>query len=252
MDRLRGLQRRREACNGGPAADSRVNPPPPFFGVRGRRRRRRRRRSGDAPRDQGRRIGDTAAPPPGLPRMFVRGLGTAIPSARYTKAQCLEAFERSAWFARLDSRSHMIARLVLQRDNGIESRHLALDSLDEVFAIDPDTLDRRFLAHAPALAPRPARRRWPRRGSQRARSTRSSSAPAPATSAPGSRATSSSGSACAPTCRRSTWSARAAPRRCRTCSSAARCSARAPRTMCSRSASRSAAPRCTSTTTRAC
>ena len=84
--------------------------------------------------------------------MFVRGLGTAIPSRRYTKAQCLEAFERSAWFARLDSRSHMIARLVLQRDNGIESRHLALESLDEVFNIDPDTLDRRFLANAPALA----------------------------------------------------------------------------------------------------
>ena len=84
--------------------------------------------------------------------MFVRGLGTATPPHRYTKAECLDAFERSAWFARLDSRSHLIARLVLQRDNGIEARRLALDSLDEVFAIDPDTLDRRFLAHAPALA----------------------------------------------------------------------------------------------------
>ncbi len=84
--------------------------------------------------------------------MFVRGLGTALPPRRYTKAECLAAFERSDWFARLDSRSHMIARLVLQRDNGIEARRLALDSLDEVFTIDPDTLDRRFLAHAPALA----------------------------------------------------------------------------------------------------
>ena len=84
--------------------------------------------------------------------MHLRGIGTARPPARYTKAQCLEAFERSAWFARLDARSHTIARLVLQRDNGIESRHLALDTLDEVFEIDPDTLDRRFLAHAPALA----------------------------------------------------------------------------------------------------
>jgi len=84
--------------------------------------------------------------------MHFSGIGTATPPARYSKAQCLEAFERSAWFARLDARSHMIARLVLQRDNGIESRHLALDSLDEVFSIDPDTLDRRFLANAPALA----------------------------------------------------------------------------------------------------
>jgi hypothetical protein len=90
--------------------------------------------------------------------MHFRGIGTATPPNRYSKAQCLEAFERSDWFARLDARSHTIARLVLQRDNGIESRHLALDALDEVFSIDPDTLDRRFLAHAPASRPRRARR----------------------------------------------------------------------------------------------
>jgi alkylresorcinol/alkylpyrone synthase len=90
--------------------------------------------------------------------MYVRGLGTATPPARYTKAECLAAFQRSDWFARLDSRSHLIARTVLQRDNGIEARRLALDSLDEVFTIDPDTLDRRFLAHAPNLASEAARR----------------------------------------------------------------------------------------------
>jgi predicted naringenin-chalcone synthase len=84
--------------------------------------------------------------------MYFRGLGTATPPSRYTKAECLDAFQRSGWFARLDSRSHLIARTVLQRDNGIEARWLALGSLDEVFTIDPDTLDRRFLAHAPALA----------------------------------------------------------------------------------------------------
>ncbi len=84
--------------------------------------------------------------------MYLRGLGTATPPHRYTKAECLDAFQRSAWFAKLDTRSHLIARTVLQRDNGIEARRLALDSLDEVFTIDPDTLDRRFLDHAPALA----------------------------------------------------------------------------------------------------
>jgi predicted naringenin-chalcone synthase len=90
--------------------------------------------------------------------MYIRGIGTATPPARYTKAQCLEAFQRSEWFSRLDTRSHLIARTVLQRDNGIEARRLALDSLDEVFTIDPDTLDRRFLAHAPALASEAATR----------------------------------------------------------------------------------------------
>ena len=84
--------------------------------------------------------------------MFIRGLGTATPPARYTKAECLAAFQASDWYARLDTRSHLIARTVLQRDNGIEARRLALGSLDEVFTIDPDTLDRRFLAHAPQLA----------------------------------------------------------------------------------------------------
>ena len=84
--------------------------------------------------------------------MHFRGIGTAHPPARFTKAECLAAFQRSDWFGRLDARSHFIARTVLQRDNGIEARRLALDSLDDVFTIDPDTLDRRFLAHAPQLA----------------------------------------------------------------------------------------------------
>ena len=84
--------------------------------------------------------------------MFFSGIGTATPPSRFTKAECLAAFQRSDWYSRLDTRSHLIARTVLQRDNGIEARRLALDPLDEVFVIDPDTLGRRFLAHAPVLA----------------------------------------------------------------------------------------------------
>ena len=84
--------------------------------------------------------------------MVFRGIGTATPAARYSKAQCLAAFQASGWYARLDPRSHLIARTVLQRDNGIETRRLAVESLAEVFAIDPNTLARRFAAHAPGLA----------------------------------------------------------------------------------------------------
>ena len=83
--------------------------------------------------------------------MFIRGVGTAAPDTRYTKAECLAAFERSDWFARLDARSHLIARTVLQRDNGIDARRLAVAALDEVFRIDADTLAQRFLTHAPRL-----------------------------------------------------------------------------------------------------
>jgi len=92
------------------------------------------------------------------PSMHFRGIGTSTPPARYTKAQCLAAFEQSAWFARLDGRAHWVARKVLQHDNGIEARRLALDSLDEVFAIDPNTLAARYRRHAPLLGSSAARR----------------------------------------------------------------------------------------------
>jgi alkylresorcinol/alkylpyrone synthase len=96
--------------------------------------------------------------------MHLTGIGTAAPPARYTKAECLQAFERSNWLRRLDTRAHFIARTVLQRDNGIEARRLAVQSLDEVFDIDPNTLSQRFLAHAPVLAAEAATRALQRAG----------------------------------------------------------------------------------------
>jgi polyketide synthase Type III len=90
--------------------------------------------------------------------MDLIGLGTATPERRYTKADCWEAFQVSPWFERLDRRSRMITELVLQRDNGIEARWLAVDSLQEVMTIDPDTCHERFAANAPILAARAAER----------------------------------------------------------------------------------------------
>jgi len=84
--------------------------------------------------------------------MYLHATGTAVPERRYTSSDCWTAFEASDWFARLNERAHAIARLVLHRDNGIEARRLAVDSLDEVFAIDADTLHRRFATHGPRLA----------------------------------------------------------------------------------------------------
>ena len=88
--------------------------------------------------------------------MYVTGLGTATPEQRYTKTDCWEAFKTSQWFDRLDRRARTITELVLQRDNGIQARRLAVDSLHDVFAIDPDTLHARFLTNAPTLATRAA------------------------------------------------------------------------------------------------
>ena len=90
--------------------------------------------------------------------MFINGVGTANPERRFTKADCLEAFQKSEWFERLDGRSRFVARTVLQRDNGIEARRLALANLAEVFAIDPNTLSKRFYENAPTLAALAAKR----------------------------------------------------------------------------------------------
>jgi len=84
--------------------------------------------------------------------MFLNGIGTANPPYRYTKTQCWEAFKNSEWFRKLDRHAHVIAETVLSKDNGIESRSLAIDDLNAVFDINPDVLHQRFLTHAPALA----------------------------------------------------------------------------------------------------
>jgi 3,5-dihydroxyphenylacetyl-CoA synthase len=84
--------------------------------------------------------------------MYVNALGTALPEKRYTKRDCWEAFTASEWFGLLEPRSRAITKLVLTRTNGIDERWLSVDSLDEVFAIDPETLHRRFALHAPRLA----------------------------------------------------------------------------------------------------
>jgi alkylresorcinol/alkylpyrone synthase len=84
--------------------------------------------------------------------MYLNATGTALPERRYTKSECWDAFAASQWFDRLDDRSRLIARHVLTRNNGIEARRLSVTSLEEVFTIDADTLQRRFSLHAPALA----------------------------------------------------------------------------------------------------
>ncbi|HXS54342.1 MAG TPA: 3-oxoacyl-[acyl-carrier-protein] synthase III C-terminal domain-containing protein [Usitatibacter sp.] len=83
--------------------------------------------------------------------MFLVGLGTAVPKRSFTQAECWEALQR-ADRPELTPRTRAILQGILTHDNGIARRSLALDSLDESFEIDPDTLHRRFARHAPALA----------------------------------------------------------------------------------------------------
>ena len=89
--------------------------------------------------------------------MYVAGLGTAVPERSFTQAECWQALQR-ANRPEISPRMRAILQGILNHDNGIERRSLALDSLDESFDLDPDTLHRRFVKHAPALASQAGRR----------------------------------------------------------------------------------------------
>ena len=84
--------------------------------------------------------------------MFLKGLGTAWPPDCYTQREGYEAVHASHLWASLQPRSRAILRKVLLGDSGIATRYLALRPLAEAFQLHPDTLQRRFLQHAPALA----------------------------------------------------------------------------------------------------
>jgi alkylresorcinol/alkylpyrone synthase len=84
--------------------------------------------------------------------MFIIGLGTAAPPHCYTQAECWEALQHSTRFHELNSRSRAILRKVLTGNNGIATRHFAMENLEEAFELTPDALHARYLKTAPALA----------------------------------------------------------------------------------------------------
>jgi predicted naringenin-chalcone synthase len=90
--------------------------------------------------------------------MFIIGLGTAAPPRRYTQAECWDALQNSARFQELSSRSRAILRKVLTGNNGIATRHLALENLNDAFDLTPDALHARFIQNAPLLAAQAAER----------------------------------------------------------------------------------------------
>jgi alkylresorcinol/alkylpyrone synthase len=90
--------------------------------------------------------------------MFIMGLGTAAPERRYTQKECWEVYLNSELSRQLEPRAKAIIRKVLTGNNGIESRHLALENLNQAFDVDPDVLHARFRKNAPELAETAARR----------------------------------------------------------------------------------------------
>lgn len=84
--------------------------------------------------------------------MFLTGIASAVPPKRYTQAECWDALQRAPQFPALDARAHALLKEVLSRENGIETRHLAVADLAEAFDLTPDALHQRFARSAPALA----------------------------------------------------------------------------------------------------
>src|SRR5262245_1847544 len=90
--------------------------------------------------------------------MFIVGLGTAAPPRRYEQKECWDLVQHIKAFQELEPRSRAIIRKVLTGNNGITTRHLAIETLDEAFELTPDALSHRFTLHAPALATSAAQR----------------------------------------------------------------------------------------------
>ena len=90
--------------------------------------------------------------------MFIIGTGTATPPHRYRQQECWTTLKASARFGEMNVRSKAIMKKVLMGDNGIATRHLALDQLDHAFEITPDALHARFIKNAPMLATQAAER----------------------------------------------------------------------------------------------
>lgn len=84
--------------------------------------------------------------------MFIIGIGTATPPRRYSQAECWRTVQLCPRFQTLNSRSKAILKKVLTGENGIATRHFALDSLEQAFELNPDALHDRFIRNAPALA----------------------------------------------------------------------------------------------------
>ncbi len=100
--------------------------------------------------------------------MFITGLGTALPPNCYSQSECWTALQSSGSFQKLTSRSQAILKKVLLGKNGIATRHLAINPLQEVLDVSPDALHRRFATHAPALATQAARKALHAAGSRAA------------------------------------------------------------------------------------
>jgi alkylresorcinol/alkylpyrone synthase len=86
--------------------------------------------------------------------MYLHSIGTAVPPRAFTQAEVFSALEKAPKYHQLTSRSRAILRKVLSNRNGIETRHFALNEMQDAFVFEPDQM---MLAskNTPQPLPRP-------------------------------------------------------------------------------------------------
>jgi alkylresorcinol/alkylpyrone synthase len=84
--------------------------------------------------------------------MYLHAIASAFPEQAYTQTQCLEYLQSLPQTQALQPRSQALLRKVLSSDSGIDKRHIAIDPIDRVFALDAQGQNRAFEYLAPQLA----------------------------------------------------------------------------------------------------
>lgn len=84
--------------------------------------------------------------------MYLRSIGTAVPPRRYSQRELWNIFRESSAPSRMKDRSSQIMDRVLNGNNGIDFRHLAVDPIKDVFQLSASDLNHAFEIHAPAMA----------------------------------------------------------------------------------------------------
>jgi predicted naringenin-chalcone synthase len=96
--------------------------------------------------------------------VYLHSISTAVPSRAFTQAEVLSGLENTPKYHQLTSRSRALLRKVLSNRNGIETRHFALERMEDAFVFEPDKMINRFREHAPRLAEAAARKAIKRSG----------------------------------------------------------------------------------------
>ncbi len=83
---------------------------------------------------------------------YLQSIAAAVPPQVYTQSELYTIFEQSQARHRLKERSQNLMRKILRSPNGIETRHLALEPLEDIFDLNAEELNQAFEKYASRLS----------------------------------------------------------------------------------------------------